>query len=115
MPFKYTGKKTYVMVKNCSNGRAHPWPPAWQNCGLQLEVECHYCGKKFTVISDFRNGWACRMAGGKLVGRVTPVTLGDGNIRISPIDDPKHWDFVCRDCEPARKADWMSQQRGGKK
>lgn len=110
--FRYTGRKTFVLVKNPNGGVPHRWPGSWENCGVQCDVSCHYCGKSFRVVADFRNGWACRIAGGKLVGRITPVVLGNGKIRVSPMDDHEHWDFVCRDCEPARKADWMGQQKG---
>jgi hypothetical protein len=110
--FRFTGKKTFVLVKNPAGGPAHRWPCSWQNCGIEAKVKCHYCGKEFTAITDFRNNWVCRVAGGKLVGRLTPVILGNAKIRVSPGDDHEHWDFVCRDCEPSRKSDWMGQQKG---
>jgi hypothetical protein len=107
--FKFSGTG-FVMVKNPNGGVAHQWPVSWQNCGIKFSATCHYCGKPFKGISDFRNNWQCRKSGGKVVGRITPVLLGNGKIRVSPADDHEHWDFVCKDCEPARQADWCQQQ-----
>lgn len=123
MAYKLHGKGHYVLVPNLNNPRIRTkWPISWQNTGYKVTASCRYCGKKIEGVGDFRNGWTCRVSGGKRVGRLVPADAA-GFAKKPSVWPDKNWDFVCKDCEPARRADWCRQQgirdrieeRGGKK
>lgn len=106
MPYKFYGDHGKVRIPSPSGRGNILWP--LDHTGEKFVATCHYCGKKVKGVTTFRFGYQCRGTGQtKWIGRITPVVVSK-KLGVHP--DPKLWDFVCSDCEPARKKDWCNQQ-----